>query len=108
MIGLRRCTSHTPGNYAELSPQQSLDIVGPLGVTHGRGVICATISVVLEPRHCHEARRNTLINVQLVQERQRVIESLEKVLVVFDHLATHVDAKPLLVHEQLIAIEHVS
>jgi hypothetical protein len=53
-------------------------------------------------------RWNTLINVQLVQERQGVIERLEQVLVVFDHLAAHIDPKPLLVHVQLIAIEHVS
>ena len=49
-----------------------------------------------------------LVNVQLLQERERVVERLEQVLVVLDHLAAHVDAKPLLVDVQLIAIEHVS
>ena len=49
-----------------------------------------------------------LVDVQLVEERKRVVESLEQVLVVLDHLAAHVDAKPLLVRVQLIAIEHVS
>jgi hypothetical protein len=57
---------------------------------------------------CHKVRQDTLINVQLVQERERVIERLEQVLVVFDHLAAHIDAKPLLVHVKLIAIEQVS
>jgi hypothetical protein len=49
-----------------------------------------------------------LINVQLVQERERVVEGLKQILVVLDHFAAHVDAKPLLVDVQLIAIEHVS
>ena len=49
-----------------------------------------------------------LVDVQLVQERERVVEGLEQILVVLDHLAAHVDAKPLLVDVQLIAIEHVS
>src|SRR5512133_3233754 len=48
-----------------------------------------------------------LINVQLVQERERVVEGLEQILVVLDHLAAHVDAKPLLVDVQLVAIEPV-
>ena len=38
---------------------------------------------------------------------QLIVERLEQVLVVLDHPAAHVDAKPLLVHVQLIAIEHL-
>jgi hypothetical protein len=49
----------------------------------------------------------SLVDVQLVQERERVVERLEQVLVVLDHLAAHVNAKPLLVAVQLIAIENV-
>jgi hypothetical protein len=45
--------------------------------------------------------------VQLVQERERVVEGLKQILVVLDHLAAHVNAKPLLVAVQLIAIENV-
>jgi hypothetical protein len=45
--------------------------------------------------------------VQLVEQRERVVEGLEQVLVVLDHLAPHVDAEPLLVAVQLVAIEHV-
>src|SRR5215471_1804933 len=47
-----------------------------------------------------------LVDVQLVQEGDWVVERLEQVLVVLDHLAAHVDAEPLLVDVQLIAIEH--
>ena len=50
---------------------------------------------------------NPLVDVQLVQERERIVERLKQILVVLDHLAAHVDAKPLLVDVQLIAIEHV-
>jgi hypothetical protein len=46
--------------------------------------------------------------VKLVKERERVTNRLEQILVVLDHLALHVDAKPLLVGVQLIAIENVS
>src|SRR4029453_9442198 len=49
-----------------------------------------------------------LIDVQLVEERERVVERLEQILVVLDHLAAHVDTKPLLVDVQLEAMEHVS
>jgi hypothetical protein len=45
--------------------------------------------------------------VQLVEERERVVDGLEEILVVFDHLAAHVDAEPLLVAVQLVAIEDV-
>jgi hypothetical protein len=57
---------------------------------------------------CQRTRRIPLIDVQLVQERERVVEGFKQILVVLDHLAAHVDAKPLLVDVQLIAIEHVS
>ena len=46
--------------------------------------------------------------MQMVQERELVIDGLKQILIVFDHLAAHVDAKPLLVGVQLVAIEHVS
>src|SRR6185503_18057983 len=49
-----------------------------------------------------------LIDVELAQERKLVVDALQQILVVLDHLAAHVDAKPLLVHEYLIAIQHVS
>jgi len=40
--------------------------------------------------------------MQLVQEREGLVEGLEQVLVVLDHLAAHVvDAEPLLVAVQL-------
>ena len=48
-----------------------------------------------------------LIDMQLVQERVPVIDGLKQIFVVFDHLAAHVDAKPLLLCVQLIAIEDV-
>src|SRR4051794_21537273 len=47
------------------------------------------------------------IDVQLLQQRERVPDDLQQILVVLDHLAAHVHAKPLLVDEQLIAIEPV-
>ena len=59
-------------------------------------------------RRSGRARRVPLVDVQLVQERKRVVEGLKQILVVLDHLAAHVDPKPLLVAVQLIAIEHVS
>ena len=46
-----------------------------------------------------------LVDVQLVQERDRVIERLEQILVVLDHLALHVHAEPLLVDVKLIPLE---
>ena len=49
-----------------------------------------------------------LVDVQLFEQRERLIHGLEEILVVLDHLAAHVDAEPLLVHEHLVAIEHVS
>jgi hypothetical protein len=52
--------------------------------------------------------QEVLVNGQLVQERERVVERLEQVLVVLDHLAAHVDAQPLLVAVQFVAIENVS
>ena len=52
--------------------------------------------------------RHPLVDMKLGQERQRVVECLEQVLVVFDHPAAHVDAKPLLVDVELVAVEHVS
>ena len=52
--------------------------------------------------------QEVLVNVQLAQERERVVERLEQVLVVLDHLAAHVDAQPLLVAVQFVAIENVS
>ena len=47
------------------------------------------------------------VDVQLLQQRERVADALQQILVVLDHLAAHVHAKPLLVDEQLVAIEHV-
>ena len=38
-----------------------------------------------------------LVDVQLAQQRKRVVERLKQILVALDHLAAHVDAKPLLV-----------
>ena len=48
-----------------------------------------------------------LIDMQLLQKRGLIIDGLKQILVVFDHLAAHVDAQPLLVSVQLIAIEHI-
>ena len=48
-----------------------------------------------------------LVDVQLVEERKGIVDALEEILVVLDHLAAHVDAKPLLVHEQLVAVLHL-
>ena len=47
------------------------------------------------------------VDVQLLQEGKRVVDRLEQVLVVLDHLAAHVDAKPLLVDVGLISVEYV-
>src|SRR6266513_1596591 len=44
----------------------------------------------------------------LSKEGERVVEGLEEVLVVLDHLAAHVNAKPLLVAVQLIASTSLS
>src|SRR4029077_20959919 len=71
----------------------------PMMATWGVMVLRATMFL---------ACRGSLVDVQLFEERERVVEGLEQVLVVLDHLAAHVDAKPLLVDVQLIAIEHVS
>src|SRR4029453_5715186 len=75
----------------------------------------SALSRDLERRRGRERRRkqpehdpNSLVDVQLLQERERVVERLEQVLVVLDHLAAQVDAKPLLVDVQLVAIEHLS
>ena len=40
-------------------------------------------------------------------EGERVVQGLEEVLVVLDGLAPHVDAEPLLVAVELVAIEHL-
>src|SRR4029077_16289872 len=42
-----------------------------------------------------------LVDVQLAQQRKRVVERLKQILVALDHLAAHVDAKPLLVEISL-------
>ena len=57
----------------------------------------------LEPRK----RAGCLVSVdmQLFEEREGVIEGLEQILVVLDHLAAHVDAEPLLMYIVLIPIE---
>src|SRR5262245_40422503 len=47
-------------------------------------------------------RSGRSVDVQLVQQGQRVVDRLEQVLVVLDHLAPHVDAKPLLVDVELV------
>lgn len=39
------------------------------------------------------------IDVELLQQRVRFTDALQQVLVVLDHLAAHVHAKPLLVRE---------
>src|SRR5215831_18112978 len=49
-----------------------------------------------------------LVDVQLLEQCERVVDRLEEVLVVLDHFAPHVDAQPLLVDEQLVPIEHLS
>src|SRR5262249_18056290 len=49
---------------------------------------------------------NGLVDVQLVEKRERVIDRLEEILVL-DHLAAHVDAEPLLVAIERVATEHV-
>ena len=51
--------------------------------------------------------RPVLVDVQLGQQPVGVVDALQQVLVVLDHLAAHVHPEPLLVHEQLVAIEHV-
>jgi hypothetical protein len=56
--------------------------------------------------HGRDAARQ-LVDVKLVEQRQRVVDRLEQILVVLDHLAAHVDAKPLLVDVQLVAVEHL-
>ena len=45
------------------------------------------------------------VDMQLFQEREGVIEGLEQILVVLDHLAAHVDTEPLLMNIVLISIE---
>ena len=45
------------------------------------------------------------VDMQLFQKSEGVIKSLEQILVVFDHLAAHVDAEPLLMNVVLISIE---
>src|SRR5262249_49499421 len=52
-------------------------------------------------------RRLRLVDVQLLEQRERVVDRLEEVLVVLDHLAPHVHAEPLLVDVELVAIEHL-
>ena len=52
-------------------------------------------------------RQALLEDVQLVEQAVEVVSRLQQVLVVLDHLAAHVDAQPLLVHEQLVAVEAV-
>ena len=47
----------------------------------------------------------SLVDMQLFQEREGVIEGLEQILVVLDHLAAHVDAEPLLMNVVLISVE---
>jgi hypothetical protein len=48
-----------------------------------------------------------LVDVELVEEREWVVERLEQILVVLDHLAAHVDAEPLLVRVELVAVEQL-
>ena len=45
------------------------------------------------------------VDMQLFQEREGVIEGLEQILVVLDHLAAHVDTEPLLMNVALISVE---
>src|SRR5215510_558210 len=54
------------------------------------------------------SRPSGLVDVELLQRGVRVVEGLEEVLVVLDHLAAHVDPEPLLVHVQLIAVEQIA
>ena len=58
-------------------------------------------------QHTLRSSDESLVDVQLVQERERVVEGLEQILAVLDHLAAHVDAEPLLERVQLVPIEHV-
>ena len=51
------------------------------------------------------ARGHPLVDMQLFQERECVIEGLEQILIVLDHLAAHVDAEPLLMNVVLISVE---
>jgi len=45
------------------------------------------------------------VDMQFFQERESVIEGLEQIFVVFDHLAAHVDTEPLLMNVVLISVE---
>src|SRR5438045_430438 len=76
--------------------------------TSGRGTVLNTGPSDDPPAAPRVSQRVRLIDVQLVQEGERLVEGLEEGLVVLDHLAAHVNAKLLLVAVQLIAIEHVS
>ena len=52
-------------------------------------------------------RSQRLVDMQLFQERESVVEGLEQILVMLDHLAAHVDAQPLFIHVVLIAVERI-
>jgi len=45
--------------------------------------------------------------MQEFQQPERVVNILKKILIMFDHLAAHVNAKPLFIYVEFIAIEHI-
>ena len=44
--------------------------------------------------------------MQQIQQLQRLIYRLEKIFIVFDHLAAYKDTKPLFIHVEFITIEN--
>ena len=44
--------------------------------------------------------------MQQIQQLQRLIYRLEKIFIVFDHLATYEDTKPLFIHVEFVTIEN--
>ena len=111
-VVLRRLfLDHADDHREELTTRESETacLTEIVRLTH-RGPSLNDASTSRSPGLEHDADGNpkaSLVDVQLLQERERVVERFEQILVVLDHLAAHVDAKPLLVAVQLIAIEHV-
>src|SRR5215212_12183322 len=65
----------------------------------------SAIFVSIELRRSSLSRSVMSVHVELGQQALGVVDHLEEVLVVLDHLAAHVDPQPLLVHEGLVAVE---
>ena len=62
-------------------------------------------TILLKTERMREPSGGVLEDVQLRQEGHVVADRLQHVLVVLDHLRSHVDPQPLLVHERLIAFD---